>query len=96
MTALTDAPALSLFHMAGVSRHGVRLTKVQEGDLVVVIGLGMIGQMSAQDARRVGARVIATDLIPARVELASEHSADRAVDANAERTCRGQKLRSCA
>ena len=28
----------------------------------------MIGQMSAQAARRAGARVIATDLIPLRVE----------------------------
>lgn len=79
-----DLAAASLFHMAGVARHGVRLTKVQPGDLVAVIGLGMIGQMSAQAARRVGARVIATDLIPARVEAAAKHSADRAVDANVE------------
>jgi len=79
-----DLAAASLFHMAGVSRHGVRLTKVQPGDLVAVIGLGMIGQMSAQAARRAGARVIATDLIPTRVELAEKHSADRAADANAE------------
>jgi 2-desacetyl-2-hydroxyethyl bacteriochlorophyllide A dehydrogenase len=80
-----DLAGASLFHMAGVSRHGVRLTQVQEGDLVAVIGLGMIGQMSAQAARRVGARVIATDLIPARVEAAAAHSADVAVDANVER-----------
>jgi 2-desacetyl-2-hydroxyethyl bacteriochlorophyllide A dehydrogenase len=79
-----DLAGASLFHMAGVSRHGVRLTKVQPGDLVVVIGLGMIGQMSAQAARRVGARVIASDLIPLRVRLAAEHSADRVVDANTE------------
>jgi 2-desacetyl-2-hydroxyethyl bacteriochlorophyllide A dehydrogenase len=77
------APA-SLYHMAGVSRHGVRLTKVQPGELVVVIGLGMIGQMSAQAARRAGARVIATDLVPLRVQLAAAHSADRAVDASSE------------
>jgi 2-desacetyl-2-hydroxyethyl bacteriochlorophyllide A dehydrogenase len=79
-----DLAGASLYHMAGVSRHGVRLTGIHEGDLVVVIGLGMIGQMSAQAARRVGARVIATDLITARVEAAAKHSADRAVDANAE------------
>jgi 2-desacetyl-2-hydroxyethyl bacteriochlorophyllide A dehydrogenase len=79
-----DLAAASLYHMAGVSRHGVRLAKVQPGDLVVVIGLGMIGQMSAQAARRVGARVIATDLIPIRVELAAKHSADRALNANDE------------
>ena len=70
--------------MAGVSRHGVRLTKVEPGELVVVIGLGMIGQMSAQAARRAGARVIAADLIPLRVEMAQKHSADRVVDARTE------------
>jgi 2-desacetyl-2-hydroxyethyl bacteriochlorophyllide A dehydrogenase len=80
-----DLAGASLFHMAGVSRHGVRLTQVKADELVAVIGLGMIGQMSAQAARRVGARVIATDLISARVEAALSHSADRAVDANRER-----------
>jgi 2-desacetyl-2-hydroxyethyl bacteriochlorophyllide A dehydrogenase len=80
-----DLAGASLFHMAGVSRHGVRLTEVTAGELVVVIGLGMIGQMSAQAAMRMGARVLATDLIPARVEAAAKYSADRAVDANTER-----------
>lgn len=79
-----DLATASLFHMAGVSRHGVRLTKVEPGELVVVIGLGMIGQMSAQAARRAGARVIAADLIPLRVEMAEKHSADRVVDARTE------------
>lgn len=79
-----DLAGASLFHMAGVSRHGVRLTQVTPGELVVVIGLGMIGQMAAQAARRVGARVIAADLIPARVEAAAQHSADRAVNASVE------------
>jgi 2-desacetyl-2-hydroxyethyl bacteriochlorophyllide A dehydrogenase len=79
-----DLAEAALYHMAGVSRHGVRLTKVQSGELVVVIGLGMIGQMSAQAARRVGARVIATDLISLRVALAAKHSADRVVDASSE------------
>lgn len=79
-----DLAEASLFHMAGVSRHGVRLTKVQPDDLVVVIGLGMIGQMSAQAARRAGARVIATDPIPLRLQLAAQHSADRVVDGGSE------------
>jgi len=81
----TDLAAAALYHMAGVSRHGVRLTKVQPGDLVAVLGLGMIGQMSAQAARRAGARVIGTDLIPQRVQAAAEYSADRAVDAGSQR-----------
>jgi NADPH2:quinone reductase len=80
-----DLGAAALYHMAGVSRHGVRLANVQPRDLVAVIGLGMIGQMSAQAARTAGARVIAADLIPLRVDAAAKHSADRAFDANVTR-----------
>jgi 2-desacetyl-2-hydroxyethyl bacteriochlorophyllide A dehydrogenase len=80
-----DLAAAALYHMAGVSRHGVRLAEVQPGDLVAVIGLGMIGQMSAQAARSAGARVLATDLIPLRVHAAAKHSAHRALDARTER-----------
>src|SRR5262245_26213104 len=79
-----DLAAAALYHMAGVSRHGIRLAKVQPGELVAVIGLGMIGQMSAQAARSAGARVLATDLIPLRVEAAARYSAHRALDAYAE------------
>ena len=79
-----DLAAASLLRMAGVSRHGVRLTGVDPGDVVVVIGQGMIGQMSAQAARREGARVIAADVIPARVAASAAHSADRVVDASVE------------
>ena len=84
LAAGVDMAAGALYHMAGVARHGVRLTKVQPGELVAVLGLGMIGQMAAQAARRAGARVIATDLITSRVRAAAKHSADRAVDASSE------------
>jgi 2-desacetyl-2-hydroxyethyl bacteriochlorophyllide A dehydrogenase len=84
VTPEVDLAAAALYHMAGVSRHGVRLTKIQPGEVVAVIGLGMIGQMSAQASRRAGARVIGSDLIPRRVAAAAEHSVDRAVDANSE------------
>lgn len=77
-----DLAEASLYRMAGVARHGARLTGIQAGDLVVVIGLGMIGQMAAQAARRRGARVIASDLIADRVAAAAIHSADIAVDAS--------------
>jgi 2-desacetyl-2-hydroxyethyl bacteriochlorophyllide A dehydrogenase len=80
-----DLACASLYHMAGVSRHGVRLAAIAADELVAVIGLGMIGQMSAQAARRAGARVIATDVIPSRVQAAAAHSADRAVDGGVAR-----------
>lgn len=79
-----DLAAASLLRMAGVARLGVRLTGVNPGDLVVVIGQGLIGQMWAQAARAHGARVIASDLIPSRVEASATHSADRAVAAGSK------------
>jgi 2-desacetyl-2-hydroxyethyl bacteriochlorophyllide A dehydrogenase len=82
LPAGTDLAAASLFRLASVARHGIRLTNVANGETVVVLGQGMIGQMSAQAARRRGARVIASDLVPARVELSARFSADRAVDAS--------------
>lgn len=75
-----DLAEAALYRMAAVSRHGVRLSGVRSGDVVCVVGLGMIGQMAAQAARRVGAHVIAGDLIPARVEAAAKFSADVAVN----------------
>ncbi len=79
-----DLAGAALFRMAGVSRHGVRLAGVASGDIVVVIGQGMIGQMSAQAARERGARVITADLISLRVDASVRYSADRAVDVSAE------------
>src|SRR5260221_6993297 len=52
-----DLAAAALYHMAGVSRHRVRLPHGQPGDLVAVIGLGRIGPMSAAAAGRRGRRL---------------------------------------
>jgi len=79
-----DLEEASLFVMAGVGRHGVRLSGVQPGEHVVVIGQGMIGQMSAQAARQRGAYVVTADLAEKRVNLSAQYSADRAVDASNE------------
>lgn len=75
-----DLAAASLYRMASVGRHGVRLAGVGANDVVCVVGLGMIGQMAAQAARRCGAHVIGGDLIAARVAAARQHSVDTGVD----------------
>lgn len=79
-----DLAAASLFRLAAVARHGVRLANVQNGELVAVIGQGMIGQMAAQAARMRGARVISSDLIPLRVAASAKYSSDHAINASAE------------
>jgi len=73
----------ALWVMTGVGLHGSRLSRVKAGDTVAVIGLGMIGQMAAQAARRLGATVIASDTSELRVRL-GEASADHLFHGTAE------------
>ncbi|HEX9800506.1 MAG TPA: bi-domain-containing oxidoreductase [Thermoanaerobaculia bacterium] len=56
--------------VGAIALHGVRLAEPTLGDRVVVIGLGLVGQLCAQLARCSGATVIASDLEPEKVELA--------------------------
>jgi 3-hydroxyethyl bacteriochlorophyllide a dehydrogenase len=76
LAEVVDPEAAALWVMAGVGLHGARLTNVQAGETVAVIGLGMIGQMAAQAARARGARVIASDVDPRRVGLGRSSADD--------------------
>lgn len=59
-----------------IVQHGVRRPKIELGETVVVIGLGMLGQIAVQLARVCGAgEVIAIDTAPLRVEMARAHGA---------------------
>lgn len=66
----------SLAVMPAVPWHGIQLTKINKGDLVIVIGMGLIGQMAAQLARILGAKVIALEPLEKRRKLAELYSAD--------------------
>ncbi|MBI2896740.1 MAG: 6-hydroxycyclohex-1-ene-1-carbonyl-CoA dehydrogenase [Deltaproteobacteria bacterium] len=59
----------------------VRRAEVGPGDVVICIGVGGIGAFGAQIARALGARVIAVDVDPRRLELAQAHGAEHAVNA---------------
>ena len=62
--------------------HGSDLAQVRPGQTVLVIGGGAIGQLHAQLARLSGAsRVIVSDPLPGRRELALALGADEALDA---------------
>lgn len=63
---------------------GRNLTQPQAGELVLVLGQGMIGQMAAQIYRDKGARVIAADILDRRVELSGKVSADVAINLSTE------------
>lgn len=73
---------VALLTLATVGYNGANWKDVvSKGDLVVVIGQGMIGQMASQNARARGARkVITSDFFDKRVELSGKYSADIAVN----------------
>lgn len=56
--------------LGSVAVHSVRRLKLQFGETVWVVGLGLLGLLIAQLCRNANYRVFATDMNPGRVELA--------------------------
>ena len=69
------------FGLAKITQVGVRRAAHTLGDAVVVIGLGLLGQLVTQYARLSGAReVIAIDTAPLRLEMARAHGATHTLE----------------
>jgi predicted dehydrogenase/threonine dehydrogenase-like Zn-dependent dehydrogenase len=62
-----DAAATTV---GAVALHGVRTADVKLGDIVGVIGLGLLGQLTVQILKAAGCRVVGMDIDPGRVDLA--------------------------
>jgi polar amino acid transport system substrate-binding protein len=56
--------------LGAISLQGVRILEPSLGEVVVVIGLGLLGQFAAQLARAAGCRVVGLDPVASRGELA--------------------------
>ena len=70
---------------AGVTTYkAVKVAGTRSSDLVAVFGVGGLGHMAVQYARIAGARVVAVDLQPDKLELARELGAEFTVNASAE------------
>jgi threonine dehydrogenase-like Zn-dependent dehydrogenase len=75
-------PIHGIFARIGeIALNGVLDAEIHLGETVAVFGMGVIGQVAAQLARLSGARVIAVDLEPGRLELARQLGADEAIAA---------------
>ena len=68
--------------LGAIALQGVRLAEPTLGESVVVIGLGLVGQLTVQLLKANGCRVFGLDLDEARVSLALEMGADRAILSN--------------
>jgi predicted dehydrogenase/glycosyltransferase involved in cell wall biosynthesis len=62
--------------LGSIALNAVRISQIGVGEVVVVIGLGLVGQLVAQLVRLQGAVVIGVDLRPERVELSRKLGAD--------------------
>ena len=65
--------------LGAIALQGVRLAVPTLGESIVVIGLGLVGQLTVQLLKANGCRVFGLDLDPSRVSLAQELGADAAV-----------------
>jgi len=73
----------SAVNLATTSLHACRRARSSLGEWNAVVGLGMVGQFAVQFAKLFGAYVVASDIVPLRVERASGASgADHALDAS--------------
>lgn len=65
-----DFEAGAFVALGAIAMQGVRRARVEFGETVVVMGLGLVGLLAAQIARAAGCRVIGCDPVAARRELA--------------------------
>ncbi|HSE17899.1 MAG TPA: bi-domain-containing oxidoreductase [Pyrinomonadaceae bacterium] len=68
--------------LGAIALQGVRLAEPTLGESVVVIGLGLVGQLTVQLLKANGCRVFGLDLDQSRVALALELGADKAIVSN--------------
>lgn len=62
--------------LGAIALQGIRLADVRLGEVVGVVGLGLVGQLTVQMLKAAGCIVVGVDIQPARAELASSLGAD--------------------
>lgn len=65
--------------LGAIAMQGVRQCEPRLGDVVAVIGLGLLGQLAVQLLKANGCRVVASDIAPAKLDMARSFGAEDAV-----------------
>ncbi len=68
-----DFESAAFVALGGIALEAVRLAELSLGSRVVVIGLGLLGQIAIQLLRAAGCHVFGADLAPAKIQMALEH-----------------------
>ncbi|HEV8383535.1 MAG TPA: Gfo/Idh/MocA family oxidoreductase [Candidatus Acidoferrales bacterium] len=69
--------------LGSIALNSVRIAEIGIGDVVVVLGLGLVGQLACQLVRQQGGIVIASDLRADRLELAKRLGAQHVIPSGA-------------
>jgi predicted dehydrogenase/threonine dehydrogenase-like Zn-dependent dehydrogenase len=83
-SADVDFDSAAFTTLGAVAIHGVRTAEAKLGDVVAVIGLGLLGQLTLQVLNAAGCRVVGMDLIQERAELAAKIGALAVTTSEAE------------
>lgn len=70
--------------LGSIAMQGVRRTETTLGETIVVVGLGILGQMTTQMLSASGCRVIGVDLDPKRIQLALDNGMDWGINPKEE------------
>lgn len=85
-------PILGIFSRIGsIALNGIHDGHIRLGETVAVFGLGVLGQIVAQSAKRSGATVIGVDLHGPRLDLARQLGIDEAIDGGKDRAAEAIK-----
>ncbi len=79
-----DFESASFTTLAAIAMQGFRLAETQVGENVAVIGMGLLGLLTAQIAAAAGCRVLGVDVDPAKIRLASSLGLEAVARPNAE------------
>lgn len=79
-----EAGLASTVTLGAIAMQGVRRTAPTLGETIVVVGLGILGQLTAQFLRVNGCRVIGIDIDARRIKLAVENGMNHGIEPSTE------------
>ena len=70
--------------IGGIAMQGIRRADLRLGEIVAVIGMGILGQLSAQMLKASGCKVIGIDIDERRLNIAKETSCDYVINSSTD------------